>query len=58
MDQKATEDAGYDKGKKIGLEEGKRTGIEMVAKEMLKKRIRHRNDMWYYQTNKRRIEKL
>ena len=27
MDQKATEDAGYDKGKKVGLAEGIRAGL-------------------------------
>ncbi len=27
MDQKATEDAGYDKGKKVGLAEGRNAGL-------------------------------
>ena len=33
MDQKATEDAGYDKGKKVGLAEGKKIGLAAGRKE-------------------------
>ena len=47
MDQKATEDAGYDKGKKVGLAEGRRAGLadgkragtKMVAKKLLEQGI-------------------
>ena len=39
MDQKAIEDAGYDKGLKAGLEQGLEQGIQMVAKKMKKQNI-------------------
>ena len=37
MDQKATEDAGYDKGKKVGIAAGRKEEKIEIAKEMLKK---------------------
>ena len=39
MDQKAIEDAGYDKGLKAGLEQGITHGIKQIAKKMLNEKI-------------------
>ncbi len=39
MDQKAIEDAGYDKGLKDGLEQGKNSQNEIIAKKMKKQNI-------------------
>ena len=39
MDQKAIEDAGYDKGLKAGLEQGITHGIKKIAKKMLNEKI-------------------
>ena len=39
MDQKAIEDAGYDKGLKTGLEQGITHGIKQIAKKMLNEKI-------------------
>ena len=39
MDQKAIEDAGYDKGLKAGIEQGQKQNNLQIAKKMLNKKI-------------------
>ena len=45
MDQKAIEDAGYDKGLKTGYDKGLKTGIAQGIKQIAKKMLNEKIDL-------------